>query len=103
MPGLKTGNVATGLDYRQRICRAMNFISRNLDREPSLPDVPGGPHAVCEFDIPMTGFGAAWEEAFKWVVQSGLECADRACYELYHDDCRGKTCRFDICIPLKKK
>jgi AraC family transcriptional regulator len=69
----------------------------------ALQDIPGGPHAVCEFNIPITGFGAAWEEAFRWVVQSGLECADRACYELYHDDCRGKTCRFDICIPLKKK
>lgn len=69
----------------------------------ALQDIAGGPHAVCEFNIPMTGFGAAWEEAFRWVVQSGLECADRACYELYHDDCRGKTCRFDICIPLKKK
>ena len=39
-------------------------------------------------------------KTIRWVVQSGLECADRPCYELYHDDCRGKTCRFDICIPL---
>jgi hypothetical protein len=27
-------NEATGLDSRQRICRAMNFISGNLDRAP---------------------------------------------------------------------
>jgi AraC family transcriptional regulator len=69
----------------------------------AVQDIAGGPHAVCEFKVAMTDFGAAWEEAFRWVVQSGLECADRACYEMYHDDCRGPMVRFDICIPLKKK
>ena len=69
----------------------------------ALQDIAGGPYAVCAFDIPITGFQGAWGEAFRWVVESGLECADRPCYELYHDDCTGKTCRFDICIPLKKK
>ncbi len=66
----------------------------------ALQVIAGGPHAVCEFNIPPTVFSSAWEEAFKWLVQSGLECADRPCYELYHDDCRGPVCRFDICIPL---
>ena len=51
----------------------------------------------------MTVAGAAWEEAFRHVLDQGLECADRPCYELYHDDCRGPVCRFDICIPLKAK
>ena len=51
---------------------------------------------------PITQFGAAWEEAFRGLLDKGLECADRPCYEMYHDDCRGKTCRFDICIPLMK-
>jgi AraC family transcriptional regulator len=69
----------------------------------ALQDIAGGPHAVCEFKVAMTEFGAAWEEAFRWVMQNGLECADQPCYEIYHDDCKGKTCRFDICIPLKKK
>lgn len=73
-----------------------------VDAPIALQDIAGGPHAVCEFDVPITGFGVAWEEAFRWVLDQGLECADRACYELYHDDCRGKTCRFDICIPIKK-
>jgi AraC family transcriptional regulator len=68
----------------------------------ALQDIPGGPHAVCEFNLPATDFSAAWDEAFQWLVRSGRECADRPCYELYHDDCTGKTCRFDICIPLKK-
>ena len=74
-----------------------------VDAPVALQDIAGGPHAVCEFKVAMTEFGAAWEEAFRWVVHSGRECADRACYEMYHDDCRGPTCRFDICIPLKKK
>ena len=69
----------------------------------ALQDVAGGPYAVCEFNVPVTGFQTAWEEAFRWLVDRGLDCADRPCYELYHDDCTGKTCRFDICIPLKKK
>ncbi len=51
----------------------------------------------------ITDFGKAWEEAFKWLVNSGHECADRPCYEMYLDDCCGPTCRFDICIPLKTK
>jgi AraC family transcriptional regulator len=68
----------------------------------ALQDIAGGPHAVCEFNLPPTDFSAAWEEAFRWLVDSGLECADRPCYELYHDDCRGPTCRFDICVPLKQ-
>jgi AraC family transcriptional regulator len=69
----------------------------------ALQEIAGGPHLVCAFDVPLTGFSAAWEETFRCLIDKGLECADRPTYELYHDDCRGKTCRFDICIPLKKK
>jgi AraC family transcriptional regulator len=68
----------------------------------ALQEIAGGPYAVCEFNLPATDFSAAWEEAFRWVVERGLECADRPCYEMYHDDCTGPTCRFDICVPLKK-
>ena len=74
-----------------------------LDAPIALQDVAGGPYLVCEFNVPITGFGPAWEEAFRYVLDHGLECADQPCYELYHDDCTGPTCRFDICIPLKKK
>lgn len=68
----------------------------------ALQDIAGGPHAVCEFNVPMTDFTPAWEEAFRWLVDQGLECDDRPCYEMYLDDCRGPTCRFNICIPLKR-
>ena len=36
---MKSANEATGRDYRQRICRAMNFISANLGRDPSLEEI----------------------------------------------------------------
>lgn len=73
-----------------------------VDAPVALEEITGGPHAVCSFELPPTDFSAAWEEAFRWLVDSGLECADRPCYELYHDDCSGPTCRFDICVPLKQ-
>lgn len=68
----------------------------------AVQDIAGGSYAVCEFNLPVTDFGPAWEEAFRWVVEGGYECAEQPCYEIYHDDCSGPTCRFDICIPLKK-
>ena len=74
-----------------------------VDAPLALQDIAGGPHLVCAFEIPPTDFSGAWEAAFRHLVEQGLECADRPCYELYHDDCTGPTCRFDICIPLKKK
>lgn len=39
MAAMKRIGVATGLDYRQRVCRAMDFIQANLHREPSLPEI----------------------------------------------------------------
>ena len=74
-----------------------------VDAPVALQDIAGGPYLVCEFDIPITGFKGAWDEACRYLMDQGFDCADQPVYELYHDDCRGKTCRFDICIPLKKK
>jgi len=73
-----------------------------VDAPVALQDIAAGPYAVCEFNLPLTDFGPAWEEAFRWVVAGGYECAEQPCYEIYHDDCSGSTCRFDICIPMKK-
>ena len=73
-----------------------------VDAPLAVQDLAAGSYAVCEFSLPMTDFGLAWEEAFRWVIEGGYECAEQPCYEIYHDDCSGPTCRFDICIPLKK-
>ena len=69
----------------------------------ALQNIAGGPHLVCAFNLPPTDFTAAWDQAFRHLVQTGLECDERPRYELYYDDCTGPTCRFDICIPLKQK
>ena len=46
MAGMKSANEATGLDYRQRICRAMNFISAHLGREPTLEEIAAALHVL---------------------------------------------------------
>ena len=75
-----------------------------VEGQVALQTVKGGPHGVCHFEIKSDSFQQAWDDAFQWLVDSGYECADAPCYELYHnnaaDDPEGKW-RFDICIPLK--
>lgn len=66
--------------------------------------ISGGPYAVCHFELNTESFQQAWEDAFAWLCNSGYECTDKPCYELYHNNAaehpEGK-CIFDICIPLK--
>ncbi len=68
--------------------------------------ISGGPYAVCHFEIKPVSIQQAWEDAFTWLCDSGYECNDRPCYELYHNNAaehpEGKWI-FDICIPLKRK
>ena len=68
--------------------------------------ISGGPYAVCHFETKADSFQQSWEEAFTWLVDSGYECDDRPCYELYHNNAEehpeGKWI-FDICIPLISK
>lgn len=71
----------------------------------ALQKIEGGLYAVCHFEIHSDSFQQAWEDAFTWLVNSGHECDDKPCYELYHssapEDPDGKWV-FDICIPLKR-
>ncbi len=68
--------------------------------------ISGGLYAVCHFEIHGDSFQQAWEDAFIWLVDSGYECDDRPCYELYYNNAEehpeGKWI-FDICIPLKNR
>lgn len=74
------------------------------DNPVALQKIEGGSHAVCHFEVTPDAFQKAWEDAFAWLIQSGRECADRPCYELYHNNAEehpdGKWI-VDICIPLK--
>lgn len=66
--------------------------------------IAGGKYAVCHFEITCEGFVQAWEDAFAWLIDSGHECDDKPCYELYYNNGQehpeGKWI-VDICIPLK--
>jgi len=90
-------------------CRMDACISVPEEVQPQdqvgLQGLSGGPYAVCRFEIDGDSFQRSWEEAFRWLVRSGLECDDRPCYERYHNNAadhpEGKWI-FDICIPLKR-
>jgi len=77
----------------------------NLEHEMATQTLYGGRYAVCHFNIKGDAFHEAWEEAFRWVIQSGHECANHPPYEFYHN---GKAdaeedyiWSVDICIPLQ--
>ena len=69
-----------------------------------IQTISGGSYAVCHFEIKPESIQQAWEDAFLWLCNSGYECNDKPCYELYHNNAaehpQGKWI-FDICIPLR--
>jgi AraC family transcriptional regulator len=69
-----------------------------------IQKISGGPYAVCHFEMKPNDIHQAWEDAFKWLCDTGYETNDKPCYELYHNNAaehpEGKWI-FDICIPLK--
>ena len=72
----------------------------------SLQTIKGGPYCVCHFEIKGDSFQHAWEDAYKWLVESGYECDEKPCYELYHNDASDHPEGIwivDICIPLKQQ
>ncbi len=69
-----------------------------------LQTVQGGLYAACHFEIRGDEFHQAWDDAFAWLVDSGYECDDVPCYELYHglgSERHDGKWDLDICIPLK--
>lgn len=69
--------------------------------------LPGGPYAVGHFELAMDEYEQAWNALYAgWLPESGYECADSPCYELYlnnPDEHPQKKCVVDICIPLKPR
>ncbi len=50
-------------------------------------DIPAGKYAVAVFRIGMDNYGNAWNSVFgDWLPESGYECTDGFCYELYLND-----------------
>ena len=74
-----------------------------VDAPVALQVMAGGRYAVCRIETKADHFDAAWQAAFAWVVDHGHECAERPCYELYHQvgaKSPDGLWIFDICVPL---
>ncbi len=74
-----------------------------VDGAVGIQTIAGGTYAVCRIETKCENFDEAWQAAFAWVVESGRECADRPCYELYHQIGEmhpDGIWIFDICVPL---
>ncbi len=72
----------------------------------NIQTISGGPYAVCHFEIKPETIPQAWEDAYGWVCDSGYECNDKPCYELYHNNAAEHLeglWILDICIPLTGK
>lgn len=76
-----------------------------VDGEIGKMKVEGGKYAVAHFEIDASQYGDAWNMIFgEWLPQSGYQCDDRLCYELYLNDPEHhpeKKHIVDICIPVK--
>lgn len=72
----------------------------------ALQTIKGGSYGVCHFETQSDSFQQAWDDAFTWLVNSGYECGDKPCYELYHNNAADHPQDkwiVDICIPLKSR
>ncbi len=70
----------------------------------AIQTIAGGSYGVCRFEIKSDQFQQIWDDAFAWLVNSGYECGDNPCFELYHNnpaDHPEGMWKVDICIPLK--
>jgi len=68
-------------------------------------EIAGGQYAVGHFEIAAEQFGQAWDALFGgWLPESGYQCDDRPCYELYlndHEQHPEKKFIVDICVPVR--
>jgi AraC family transcriptional regulator len=67
--------------------------------------VVGGRYAVGRFELLPSEYEEAWTTIMGgWLPESGYQCDDEPCYELYHNDPKthpeGKSI-VDICVPVK--
>lgn len=76
-----------------------------VDGEIGKAVVPGGKFAVGHFELLSHEYPEAWGAVMgAWLPQSGYQCDDRLCYELYLNSPKehpeGK-CIVDICVPVR--
>jgi len=70
--------------------------------EIGIQTLPGGKYALYRTRCGINGFGQAWNDAYGvWLPQSGYQCDERPCFELYHDCQEKGMYEFSVCIPVK--
>lgn len=67
--------------------------------------ISGGRYAVARFELASDEYGDAWNAVFGgWLPESGYQCVDSPCYELYlnnPEEHPEKKCIVEICVPVK--
>jgi AraC family transcriptional regulator len=71
----------------------------------SVAQLPGGRYAMLEYSGDAARIGEAWANMFgQWLPTSGMQCADRPCFEWYReqDGMNEATGIFTcvLCIPV---
>jgi AraC family transcriptional regulator len=93
-------------EQKQRVDVAMTVPpDTGVDGEVGKNVVAGGQYAVGRFELLPNEYEEAWTTIMGgWLPESGYQCDDKPCYELYHNDPKthpeGK-CIVDICVPVK--
>jgi AraC family transcriptional regulator len=93
-------------DEKLRVDVAMTVPKETrVDGEAGKNILPAGKYAVGRFELSSHEFEEAWTGVMGgWLPQSGYQCDDRPCFEIYQNDPKqhpeGK-CVVDICVPVK--
>jgi len=90
-------------------CRydACAVVPADYKAEPgvNLADIPGGKYAVHRFRGTDKEIGRTWAEMYSsWLPESGYQCDNRPCFELYtgeHKCHSDGSWECDICIPVR--
>lgn len=76
-----------------------------VDGEIGANVIPAGKYAVGRFELLSHEYGEAWAVIMGgWLPQSGYQCDDKPCFELYLNDPKQHPegrCIVDICVPVK--
>jgi len=93
-------------DEKLRVDVCMTVPAKTeVDGEIGKATLEGGPYAVGHFELLPPEYEEAWTAIMgHWLPQSGYQCDDKPCYELYLNDPKQHPegrCIVDICVPVK--
>ncbi|HSV98929.1 MAG TPA: AraC family transcriptional regulator [Sedimentisphaerales bacterium] len=93
-------------DQKLRVDVAMTVPKETrVDGEMGKNLIPAGKYAVGRFELSSQEFEEAWTGVMGgWLPQSGYQCDDRPCIEIYQNDPKQHPegrCVVDICVPVK--